>query len=116
MEIREMQKNEIAQVVEYYSGIVPPRENKEEDQRNFENEISKAFGSDHMLLALEDNKIVGFLRSQIQLNQDGKKVDRVIMLLIPLDRLGEGIGGQLIEREREYAKIKGADVLDIEIG
>jgi GNAT superfamily N-acetyltransferase len=87
----------------------------EDDKGDFENELKSAFGNDHMLVAMESEEIVGFLRSQIRENKEGKKVDKVIMLLVSPEKYGEGIGGELIERERKWAKDEGVDVLDIEV-
>jgi GNAT superfamily N-acetyltransferase len=114
MEIKELEKNEIKKVVEFYGEVVLPEEKKEEELESFEKEISEGYEKDHMLVAIEDDKVVGFLRSQICEGKNGKKVDKVIIMLISPDKLGFGIGGQLLEEERCYAKKMCVDVLDIE--
>ncbi|MEE9152384.1 MAG: GNAT family N-acetyltransferase [Thermoplasmata archaeon] len=116
MEIKELEKSEIAKVVEFYGEVTLSAEGKEAGKKRFEEEITNAIGKDHMLLALEDEESIGFSWSQIHESKEGKKIDKVIMLLISPDRYGIGIGGQLMEKEREYAKEKGVDVLDIETG
>ena len=114
MEIKELEKSEIAQVVELYGEGVPTAEGKEAVMSKFGEKIEEALEKDHMLIALENEKAVGFSWAQIREMKDGMKMDKVIMLLISLDRYGVGIGGQLMEKEREYAREKGAGVLDIE--
>ncbi|MEE9152387.1 MAG: GNAT family N-acetyltransferase [Thermoplasmata archaeon] len=88
----------------------------EQGKKRFENEINNALRRDHMLVTLEDEEVIGFSWSQIHESKEGKKIDKVIMLLISPDRYGIGISGQLMEKEREYAKEYGVDVLDIETG
>lgn len=114
MEIKELDKSEIKELVKFYGEAALSSENKEEDMNSFEKEIVSAVGKDHLLISLEGEKIVGFLWSQIIEGKEGKRVDRVIMMLISPDKFGTGIGGGLLEKEREYAKKIGVDVLDIE--
>lgn len=115
MEINELEISEITKIVEFYGEVATSPEQREEKMEAFEKKINNAFGKDHMLVAVEEGKIVGFSWSEIREAKDGKKVDRVIMLLISPDEYGIGIGGQLMEKEKKYAMLKGADVLDIEV-
>lgn len=115
MEIKELEEFEVKKVVEFFKRVVLSPEDMEDDKGDFEEEIKSAFGKDHMLIAMERGEIVGFLRSQVLMNKTGKKVDKVIMLLVSPERYGEGIGGELIESERKWAKETGVDVLDIEV-
>ncbi len=115
MELKELEEFEVKKMVEFYKRVVLSPNDIEDDKGDFEKEIKNAFGEDHMLIAIEGEEIVGFLRSQVQENNEGKKVDKVIMLLISPEKYGEGIGGELIEKEREWAKDTGVNVLDIEV-
>ena len=115
MEIKELEEGEISKVVQFYSEVMLSAEEKKEGMEIFKEKIEKSFKKDHMLIALENDELVAFSWAQIQ-ETAGRKVDKVIMMLISPDRYGVGIGGQLIEKEREYAKKMGADVLDIETG
>ena len=114
MKIRKLEKDDITQVLEFYGQVVAQDENFEAAKVKFENDIVYAMEEDHMLLAFEDKKIVGFLWSQIVESRSGKTIDKVKMILIHPERLGRGIAGQLMEEEREHAKNVGADVLNIE--
>lgn len=116
MEIKELEKSEITKVVKFYGEVALSAEEKETGKERFESKITNALGKDHMLIALENEEIVGFSWSEISEARDGKKVDKVKMLLISPDKYGVGIGGELMERERVYAKENGVDVLDIEAG
>jgi GNAT superfamily N-acetyltransferase len=114
MKIRKLEKDDITQVLEFYGQVIIQDENLEEAKVKFENDISYAMEEDHMLLAFEDKKMVGFLWSQIVESKSGKTIDKVKMILVHPERLGRGIAGQLMEEEREHARKVGADVLDIE--
>ncbi len=115
MKIREPEESEIAKVIEFYKNVALSPEEIEDKKGEFEKEIKSAFGHDHMLIAIEGDEIVGFLRSQVLQKKDKKRVDTVILLLVSTEKYGEGIGGKLIEKEREWAKEKGVDMLDIEV-
>ncbi len=114
MEIKELDKSEVVKVVELYKEGLSSIEGKEAVIDRFGDEIGLALGKDHLLIALENEKVVGFSWAQIRKEKNGMKIDKVIMLLISPDRYGIGIGGQLMEKEREYAREEGVDVLDIE--
>ncbi len=114
MKIRELEKDDMVQVLEFCGQVIDQDERTEDAKVKFENGIAYAMEEDHMLLGFEDKKIVGFLWSHIIESKSGKTIDRVKMLLIHPERLGRGIAGQLIEEEREHAKKVGADVLNIE--
>lgn len=116
MEINELGKEEIGNLVDFYANYALSEPEKEEGRKMFENDIRSAFETNHMLIAKVDEMIVGFLWAHIHVNTKDKKVDIVKMLLISPEKLGEGIGGQLLEREQEYAKEKAVDILDIDIG
>jgi GNAT superfamily N-acetyltransferase len=115
MQIKELEEVEIKKVVDFYKTVVHYPGDVEYDEGDFEEEIKSAFGNDHMLIAIESNEIVGFLRSQVLKKKDAKKIDKVIMLLVSPEKYGEGIGGELIEKEREWARDTGVNVLDIEV-
>jgi predicted GNAT family N-acyltransferase len=115
MEIKELEEFELERVVEFYKSVELCSDDVEDDKGNFEKEIKDAFGKDHMLIATEQDEIVGFLRSQIFKKKDGKKIDKVIMLLVSPEKYGEGIGGELVEKERKWARDTWVDVLDIEV-
>jgi GNAT superfamily N-acetyltransferase len=114
MEIKELETDEMPQILKFYGQVIVQDERTEDAKIKFENDIAYAMEEDHMILAFEDKKIVGFLWSQIVEGKSGKTIDRVKMLLIHPERLGRGIAGQLMEEEREHAKKIGADVLNIE--
>jgi GNAT superfamily N-acetyltransferase len=114
MKIRELEKDDMVQVLEFYGQVIVQDEKTEDAKVKLENDIAYAMEEDHMLLGFEDKKIVGFLWSHIIESKSGKTIDRVKMLLIHPERLGRGIAGQLMEEEREHAKKVGADVLNIE--
>ena len=106
MEITELEKSDIPKLVEFYGDVAISVEGKEEGMKKFETEINSAMGKDHILVALEEEKIIGFSWAQIRESKDGKKIDKIIMLLIPPEKYGIGIGGALLGKEREYAKDK----------
>lgn len=114
MEIRDMEKEDVPQVMEFYGQVMASSEDFENEKLKFENDLAYALGEDHLLLAFEHKKIVGLLWSQIVDDRSGKTVDLVKMMLIHPERLGRGIAGQLMEEEREHAKKVGADVLNIQ--
>lgn len=114
MKIRELDKDDVPQVLKFYGQVLVQDENLEAKTVKFENDIAYAMEEDHMLLAFEDKKIVGFLWARIVEDKSGKTIDQVKMLLIHPERLGRGIAGQLMEEEREHAKKVGAAVLSIE--
>lgn len=116
MEIRELAKKEIKKAVKFYEDVVCTTEGKEAGMNNFEKDIIKAFKEDHILIAVEGEDIIGFSWSKMSETKNKKKIDKVIMLLISPDKYGVGVGGSLMEKEREYARKKGADVFDIEVG
>ncbi|UCE74974.1 MAG: GNAT family N-acetyltransferase, partial [Methanomassiliicoccales archaeon] len=97
MEIKEMEKDDIPKVVEFFGEVVPSAQQKEADMNNFESELNKSLGKDHFLMALEDETVIGFLRSRIQEDKFGRILDMVTMLLISPERYGQGIGGALME-------------------
>jgi GNAT superfamily N-acetyltransferase len=114
MEIRELGKDEIGKLVDFYADIALSEALKDERRKMFENDIRSAWETNHMLVAMDDDGIVGFLWAFISVNKFDKKVDRVKMLLISPEKFGEGIGGALVEAERDYAKAEGVDLLDID--
>ena len=114
MQVRELEKDDMPQVLEFYGQVIVQDERTEDAKVKFENDIAYAMEEDHMLLAFEDKSILGFLWSQVVKSKSGKTIDRVKMLLIHPERLGLGIAGQLMEEEREHAKKVGADVLNID--
>jgi hypothetical protein len=116
MKIKELDKSEIKELVKFYGEAALTSEQKEDEMNNFKKEIELAFGKDHLLIAMEGEKIVGFLRSQICEGKDCKRIDRVIMMLVSPEKFGTGISDQLLEKEKEYAKKIGVDVLDIDTG
>lgn len=116
MEINELGKEDIGALVEFYANYALSEPEKEEGKKMFENDIRSAFETNHMLIAKEEQSIMGFLWSHIHVNSQDKSVDIVKMLLISPEKLGEGIGGLLLEKEREYAKENEVDILDIDIG
>lgn len=116
MEIKELEKSEIGNVVKLYGEVALSVEEKEEGKKRFEGEINNAFGKDHMLIAMENEDVIGFSWSRIYDDKGGKKVDKMIRLIILPEKYGMGIGGALIEKEMKYARDKGADIFDIEVG
>lgn len=114
MEIRELEKGDVPQVMEFFGQVTAQDDDKENARIKFENELAYAIGEDHLLLALEDMKIVGLLWSQVVEDKSGKTIDLVKTMIIHPERLGRGIAGQLMEEEREHARKVGADVLNIE--
>ncbi len=116
MKINELGKEEIGNLVDFYANYALSESEKEAGRKMFENDIRSAYETNHMLIAKENEMITGFLWAHIHVNAQEKKVDIVKMLLISPEKLGEGIGGQLLEKEREYAKEKAVDILDIDIG
>ena len=116
MDIMELEKDKIGKLVDFFATYALSEPEKEHGRKMFENDIRSAFETNHMLIANEGEDIVGFLWAHIHDNVKGKKVDIVKMLLISPDKIGEGIGGQLLEKEREYAKDNDVDIIDIDIG
>ncbi|UCG70546.1 MAG: GNAT family N-acetyltransferase [Thermoplasmata archaeon] len=116
MEIKELEKNEIEKVVDLYQDVALSDEEKEAGRKRFENDINDAFTKDHMLIAIENENVIGFSWSRIYEDMGGKRVDKMIRLIIPPEKYGTGIGGALIENEMKYAKEKGVDAFDIEVG
>jgi hypothetical protein len=116
MEIAELRKEKIEKLVDFYAQYALSEPEKEHGKKMFENDIRSSFETNHMLLACEGEDIVGFLWAHIHDNIRGKRVDIVKMLLISPEKIGEGIGGQLLEREREYANANSVDIMDIDIG
>jgi predicted GNAT family N-acyltransferase len=116
MEIDELEKEEIEKLVNFYANYALSEPERTEGNKMFENDIRSAFETNHMLIAKENDNIVGFLWAHVHVNAQDKKVDIVKMLLISPEKLGEGIGGDLMEKERAYAKEKDVDILDIDIG
>jgi hypothetical protein len=116
MEIKELEESEVAHVVELYGEVILSSEEKEEGKKKFEEEVKKALGRDHMLIALENGEVTGFSWSRIYEDRGGKRVDKMIRLIIQPEKYGMGIGGALIERETKYARDKEVDVFDIEVG
>jgi GNAT superfamily N-acetyltransferase len=116
MEITELKKENIEKLVDFFATYALSESEQEQGKMMFENDIRSAFETNHMLLASEGEEIVGFLWAHIHDNIKGKKVDIVKMLLISPEKIGEGVGGQLLEKERRYAKDKDVDIIDIDIG
>lgn len=116
MEIKELEKSEIEKVVGLYQKVVLLDEENEAGKKRFESEINNALTKDHMLIAIEDENVIGFSWSRIYEDIGGKRVDKMIRLIIPPKRYGTGIGGALIEDEMKYARDKGVDAFDIEVG
>jgi predicted N-acetyltransferase YhbS len=116
MEIKELEESRVAEVVEFYGEVILTGEEKEEGKKKFEGEVKSALGKDHMLIALENGELIGFSWSRIYEDKGGKKVDKMIRLIVQPEKYGMGIGGALIEREMKYAREKEVDVFDIEVG
>jgi GNAT superfamily N-acetyltransferase len=116
MEIKELKKENIEKLVDFFATYALSEPEKEQGRMMFENDIRSAFETNHMLVAQDGEELVGFLWAHIHDNLKGKKVDIVKMLLISPEKIGEGIGGALLEKEREYAKEKDVDIIDIDIG
>lgn len=115
LEIKELKENDISKVVELYSEGIPSSEDKETVMKKLERDLKDALVNDHMLIALENKKAIAFSWAQIHEDKKGRVVDTVKLLLISPFRYGMGIGGQLLEKEREYAREKGVDLLEIDV-
>ena len=115
MEIRELTEADIGLLVEFYADFALSEDEKDRERKIFQKDIKSALKTNHMLIALENERIVGFLWAHIHTDSSKKKVDKVKMLLISPERFGEGIGGELVEAEREFAKKEGVSLMDIDI-
>jgi len=116
MEIKELEKSEIENIVKLYREVALSVVEKEESKKRFENDVNNALGKDHMLIAMENENVIGFSWSRIYDDKGGKKVDKMIRLIILPEKYGMGVGGALIEKEMKHARDKGADIFDIEVG
>lgn len=74
--------------------------------------LKRSIGNDRMMLALVDERPVGFLWSRLSTDpESGKRVDKVKLLVIASDMYGKGIGGLLLKAEQEFAREKHARLL-----
>ena len=115
LEIKELENGEISMVIELYGEVCPFTEDRKTVMDKLERDLKDALENDHMLIALEDEKVIAFSWAQIHEDKKGRIVDTVRMLLISPSRYGMGIGGQLMEKEKEYARERGVDMLDIDV-
>ncbi len=116
MDVVEAEESDIPAILslyrEAYSGDT---EILDSEFLDFKSKLEKCIKSDHMLIVKERGQIVGFSWSSIVAHKNSSKsIDKITMMLISPERYGEGIGGILLEREREFASRKGINILDIE--
>jgi hypothetical protein len=112
MNLRAAQANDIDDVLEMYRGI-------QDDVSLTESLaycLTRNMDSDRMILALEEERPVGFLWSQLSTDpESGERVDEVKVMIIARDMFGKGVGGILLESEQEFAAKKHATLLKISV-
>ncbi len=107
MKIRKAKEEDLRDIIRLYEHSSSPiRVTKEM--------IDERRKKGHAIVAMENNKIVGFLQSEFYIDMTTNKcIDRVSLLISP-EYLGQGIGARLLESERKYAAKKKVDVLIID--
>lgn len=76
--------------------------------------IKERMKKGRVIVAVENKKIVGFLQSEVYVDDiTNQCVDNVFLSISP-EHLGKGIGAGLLETERKYAAKNKIDVLRIE--
>lgn len=74
--------------------------------------LKRNIGNDRMMLALVDERPVGFLWSRLLEDpESGECVDEVKLMIVARDMYGRGIGGELLKAEQEFAREKHARLL-----
>ena len=77
--------------------------------------LSGRVEQDRMISVVHGKKVVGFLWSIMYEDDTADQlVDDVIMILIDPEFQSRGIGGRLMEMEREHARVKGADIIKLQ--
>lgn len=86
------------------------------DRENLKEFITDRFKEDRMLVIEEDGELLAFLHSTTFKDVvTSKKVCEVLTLTIHPDHFGEGLGGQIIEYERNLATEEDVDMFKIEV-
>ncbi|KYK26534.1 MAG: hypothetical protein AYK23_02905 [Candidatus Proteinoplasmatales archaeon SG8-5] len=110
MELKEAGKSEIDDIIYLY-------EDKSGGSRpGLKVEIEAALGKDRIVIAYLNDKPAGLLRSRLVRNPDGSVDDEVVEMIIARDSYGKGVGGALLNAEREYANHKKARILKMALG
>ncbi len=86
------------------------------DRRSLKEYLRTSLRDDRMIVIEEEGEIRGFLHSfDYRDIVSGKKVREIVSLVVHEDHYGEGIGGELIENEREHSKEEGVNILKLEV-
>jgi len=119
MEIREAVKGDLDEVVSLEIASLGPvwTENEVDyDEGQVRDFVEKALDHDRMIVYDDAGDILGFLHSRsFEDIVTGKLIREILTLTIHPDHFGEGIGGKLIEYEREDAAERGVDVVKLEV-
>lgn len=106
MKIRKAKEEDLKDIIRLYesSSLIKITKEMINERRN----------KGHIIVAVEKNKIVGFLQSEINVDMTTNQcVDRVSLLISP-EHLGQGVGARLLESERKYAAKKKVNILMID--
>lgn len=116
---RETKRDDVKAIVDLHrASIVPVWEevDKEYDLSRIEQVIGARVGLDHMVSVFDGECLVGYLWGTLFEDPTQELlVDEVLMVLVHQDYYGRGIGGRLMEMEREHAREKGAGILKLQV-
>ncbi len=118
-QIREAKKGDLDDIVSLEISSLGPiwtEDDVEYDEGCVRAFIEEAFDQERMVVFDDDGDILGFLHSRsFEDVVTGKLIREILTLTINPAHFGEGIGGKLIEYEREDAAQKGVDVVKLEV-
>jgi GNAT superfamily N-acetyltransferase len=110
MELREATREDIEDILEMYRGV--NEDTSLTDSLSYC--LTRNIGEDRMMLAVVDERPVGFLWSRLLTDPEtGAKRDEIKLIIIADDMYGKGIGGLLLEAEKDFAALNQADIMNI---
>ncbi len=117
--VREAEEGDLERIVKLQKLSMGPVWDDAEvgwDEESLEDFLKARFEVDRMVVAEEEGELLGFLHSRKYRDAVSEDVIReVLSLVIHPDHFGEGLGGMLLEKEREMSSDEEVDVLKLEV-
>lgn len=119
MEYREASEEDLPGIIELEiesMGAVWDEEDIEYNKQTLEEFITQRLGHDRMIVIEDGGEIIGYLHSiTYQDVVSDQLVREIAAITIHPEHFGEGLGGELIERERKNAADDGVDIMKLEV-
>lgn len=112
MEIRRITLNDLDRVFELLNELYENKLKYEIFERSYKLKLNDE--NSYYIVAIEDNKIIGVLTSELQVKlHRAKKQSFIEDLIVDKDHRSKGVGKALLENAVEYAKNNDCEVIEL---